>query len=254
MSRIDCIKLESWEKFKVQLFRELYSDHKYNSGKYIFRGHKISTWRLESSFDRWAKDVPLANRFSEFNKLLTEFRRLVSSSIDFQYLSDENKEHELLGFAQHYGLTTRLLDWTYSPYVAAFFAFGDSILDSSKNLGENSCIWALDTEAMVWSENDAGARIISGSNIRNERLRNQEGCFTYLTSPFECIEDYVDAFHDMCDNVMIKFEIPISETMKALSDLEAMGINYRRVYPEMEGIVKSAKNNFLMRNEKNWYC
>jgi len=244
MARIDYVELNSWEEFKVELFRDLYSDGKYEKGKYIFRGHKSAAWRLESSFDRWARNIPLAERANAFDELLADFRSNLEQSVDYHAICE--KENELLALAQHYGLSTRLLDWTYSPYVAAFFAFSDSILSATEATAGKVCIWALNVDSAVWSR-DNGATIIDVPVIENGRLRNQEGCFTYLRSPFECIEDYVGAFRDNDDTVLIRYEVPIVEALKALSDLDAMGVTYKRVYPEIEGLVKSARNRFLLR-------
>lgn len=244
MAKIDCVKLTSWEEFKIELFRDLYTDSKYEKGKYVFRGHKNATWQLESSFDRWASDVPLAERASTFDELLADFRSSLEQSVEYQDLC--SKEDELLALAQHYGLTTRLLDWTYSPYVAAFFAFSDSILNSSEAANEDVCVWAINRDSAVWSQAN-GATILDVPALGNSRLRNQEGCFTYLRAPFLCIEDYIGAFHDHSSTTLIRFDIPITEALKALSDLDAMGITYRRVYPEMEGVVKAARNNFLLK-------
>jgi hypothetical protein len=70
------------------------------------------------------------------NQLLYDFR---SSAHQFlANLPSETEKLEWLAVLQHYGTPTRLLDWTYSPTVAAYFA-----LRSKPERAERACIWAL---------------------------------------------------------------------------------------------------------------
>src|ERR1700739_1556162 len=55
-----------------------------------------------------------------------------------QYLPAEKEELEWMALMRHHGAPTRLLDWTRSPYVAAFFAIAEARED------EESAIWAID--------------------------------------------------------------------------------------------------------------
>jgi len=57
-------------------------------------------------------------------------------------LPKDEEELEWLALMRHYGAPTRLLDWTTSPYVAAFFATAEAKPD------ESSAIWAIDITAI----------------------------------------------------------------------------------------------------------
>ena len=90
---------------------------KVSTPEWVFRGHSDSTWKLRPKVGR--EDV-LATRWDEAGELglFAEFKRRArefESGVEFN-------DWDWLALAQHYGLPTRLLDWTQNPLVAAFFA------------------------------------------------------------------------------------------------------------------------------------
>lgn len=105
---------------------------------FIFRGQIDSDWLLETSIERAMKKYSYLNDSTtgyeaEEKWMITEFSKkysLYSNRIP----SDENY-FEWLAIMQHYGAPTRLLDFTYSFFVALYFA----TIESEKN----SCIWFL---------------------------------------------------------------------------------------------------------------
>jgi hypothetical protein len=142
----------------------------------------------------------------------------------------------LLALAQHYGLPTRLLDWTESPYVAAFFAYNSRALWGETD--QHVCIWVLDTSDPIWSA-QYGVEVLNVALTGNNRLRNQSGRFTLARTPFASLEEYVAA-HGETGHSLRKFLLPGNDWPKALADLDAMGINHARVYPEIEGAAQMA--------------
>lgn len=135
------------------------------------------------------------------------------------------------------------MDWTESPYIASFFAFNDAIINGSA--GEYVAVWALNTNSEnIWNE-DSGVTIVNVPSIGNIRLRNQYGKFTLLKTPFNCLEDYVIHF-DEDSKPLIKFLIHHSAAKDAIADLDAMGINHTRIYPELIGSALSAKVRVLL--------
>lgn len=97
---------------------------------YVFRGVPDESFSLETSINRFIGE---SEKWHLEPLLLRNFA---------QYAADEIAEPQsiwhLLSIAQHYGLPTRLLDWSFSPLVAAYFATRTGDTD------HDGAIWAVD--------------------------------------------------------------------------------------------------------------
>jgi hypothetical protein len=138
----------SWQEFEIWL-QEL-RDRKYRRGL-IFRGQADSSWRLETTLERSGRSTmpvadyyqlivggigPTVSAFSSmqaplFNENL--WRELSAQaqyerSIFFDQAVFPGGEHfEYVAYLRHHGFPSPLLDWSQSPYVAAFFAFREAV-------------------------------------------------------------------------------------------------------------------------------
>jgi hypothetical protein len=107
------ITVNSWEELQTQLFHDSWDDSikRYRSN-YVYRGLWNSHHGLTTSLAR------LEGPYAALEPhMLRNFRKYAHSTA-----SPGSSVWNWLAVAQHHGLPTRLLDWTYSPYVALHFA------------------------------------------------------------------------------------------------------------------------------------
>lgn len=130
-------KLESWNSFSEFIDTEMLDFR-----EYIYRGHQNSDWLLEPTLNRLAEAKTKTKLNSVRKTHFENFRYALRGRIP-----DSNKytdEDELWALGQHHGLATPLLDWTNSPYVAAYFSF----FQSNEFDTEYRVIYALDRDSI----------------------------------------------------------------------------------------------------------
>jgi len=234
MKEVAEIAFRSWNEYKRDLLPELFGEHPFQSGRYLFRGCGRSEWNLVSVFDRRFSHLSTADRINLWDSLVKSFRAACQDyGVGPAILQSERS---LIAFGQHYGLPTRMLDWSLSPYVATFFAVRHA-LDRSESQ-HMVAVWVLDTESEAWSEEKGGVEIVSPPTLENLRLRNQAGRFTLARTSCSSLEEHVQ-LAEWSIPPLLKMLFPATEAVHAIPDLEAMGVTAERLFPDFTGLAES---------------
>ena len=240
MIAIRSLSYNSWREFKRDLLNELFGDGVFRPDRYLFRGMGSADWKLEPLFDRRFSYLGPDQRLRVWADLIEQWRR----GCEEHGLAQEAARNEvaLWALGQHHGLPTRLLDWSTSPYIAAFFAFQECLENLPRRFS-HVAIWVLHLDNPVWAK-DQGVEIVSAPSLDNLRLKNQSGKFTLSYTHFASLEEYVAE----CGSgvALTKVVLPAAAAVPALPDLDSMGINSYHVYPDLGGLADLATMRLLL--------
>jgi hypothetical protein len=223
---------------------------------WAFRGVKNAEWKLTCSLERavvdrfqfgWEKMA----RYED--QTLRAFMRQAHHHVTAVPPSEDRMQWVAL--MQHHGAPTRLLDWTYSFYVAAYFAIENA------DPGDECAVWAIDfrwlntrlkrmyadyraleSHAHLWSNPPRAGIFPANPFVLNQRLTIQQGCFMAVGDISESFDvNFGVMGASVKKSPLHKFVLNCDKQVlrEAFSDLHRMNISRATLFPGLDGFAAS---------------
>lgn len=246
----DDFKASSWREVDDWLHDSSWIKRPHARPTVVFRGAASSSYTLETSLSRRGESYASRERH-----LLRNFRKYAYRHGDRTW-----SDWTWLTLAQHYGLPTRLLDWSFSPLIALHFA-------TVQHPAEPGVVWAADydhvhehlPERFLHLRQEEGVLIFSTELLAasagglaefdrqtpageavvffepptiEERVGAQSAVFSVMSSPTASLETWFDAHPGVARRLVLEPELKAEVRER----LDVNGITERMLFPGLTGL------------------
>jgi hypothetical protein len=238
----------TWREYREKIISHIEE----RKGSQLCRGQANSEWNLKTSFHR--QNLRQINFHQYFNILIPHLSDCIGTLENREIdVSNAVVNGSFLAYAQHHGLPTPLLDWTFSPYKAAYYAFSE--VEDVNPKSNKVAIYIFDHEKWIstfkqindFTVNEAHVSFLPARSMGNHRQLFQQG--TYLFTNVEDVEGHIELNEkERKDMYLQKFIFSVKEKPTVMSELESMGINAYSLFGGSDGMFRFFKES-IFRSE-----
>jgi hypothetical protein len=228
--------LRNWTAFKTYV-------NGLERQRYVFRGQEDNQWRLRSSFYRTGRAN--MDRFVriDINALQKALSALTRYAFDLR-----NPLHygAFINLAQHHGYPTPLLDWTWSPYVAAFFEYRNLRLGGVKRGGK---VRIFKFDVREWNKilqvnkvfpAQPHVSVLDALAFDNPRVIPQQAISTM--SNVDDIEAHIRLVEGNMGRVYLEaIDLPARDRRGVMGELALLGVTAGSLFPGLDGACESLR-------------
>jgi len=255
------IELSAWEEFEDQV-RSLKDLTKASISGLLFRGQDDSSWPLDTTLERSGRrNFPIKDYYRVIGGIkpqIETFTAMEWDNFDYSQIDEllqgydtfslrlsagKVPEYSYMLYLRHHGFPSLLLDWTRSPYIAAYFAFR-----RPKGKSVSIYVFCDAPENMKFRSSDKPAIHHIGGNVRTHR-RNflQQSGYTICTG-FQ--DQWRFALHTevfqgttpdevIPQDVLWKLNLPSNERSKVLKLLDDCNLNAFSLFGSEESLMEA---------------
>jgi hypothetical protein len=269
---IEVKNLNGWDDFENEIssiFIDLENRRKQTKfiiSNPLFRGHAQESWKLKTTLERFSeKDYSI----TDYYKILLSIEPAIASYTSKSWNLNPNLKidekyygpppgYDFMIYLRHHGFPSPLLDWSRSPYIAAFFAFQPH-MEEELNVAIYAFVEYYEPDLADPKRLDLAHIIGLGPYVQTHKRHFIQQCeYTIckrLVGDSYIYSNHEDAFYKIHNEIrkdrLIKYLIPRSERSKVLAKLDLLNINSYSLFIDEESLMATLAYQEIERKNIN---